>query len=138
MDARTQQMLSAPALPLLARMAAPSTVAFFIQGSVSLAEVWFVGQLGKISLAAIALAFPLLMLTQTLSGGAMGGAVAASIARALAGDVAKAERLVWHALVLAMAGAAVLLVIFLLGGKAFLRFWVAKARCWRNLMPTRC
>ena len=53
----------------------------------------------------------------------MGGAVAASIARALgAGDVAKAERLVWHALVLAMAGAAVLLVIFLLGGKAFLRF----------------
>ena len=31
MDARTQQMLSAPALPLLARMAAPSTVAFFIQ-----------------------------------------------------------------------------------------------------------
>ena len=123
MDARTQQMLSAPALPLLARMAAPSTVAFFIQGSVSLAEVWFVGQLGKISLAAIALAFPLLMLTQTLSGGAMGGAVAASIARALgAGDVAKAERLVWHALVLAMAGAAVLLVIFLLGGKAFLRF----------------
>ena len=60
MDARTQQMLSAPALPLLARMAAPSTVAFFIQGSVSLAEVWFVGQLGEISLAAIALAFPLL------------------------------------------------------------------------------
>ena len=47
MDARTQQMLSAPALPLLARMAAPSTVAFFIQGSVSLAEVWFVGSVGE-------------------------------------------------------------------------------------------
>ena len=123
MDARTQQMLSAPPLPLLARMAAPSTLAFFIQGSVSLAEVWFIGQLGELSLAAIALAFPLLMLTQTLSGGAMGGAVAASIARALgAGDVAKAERLVWHALALALAGAAVLLALFLFGGKAFLRF----------------
>ena len=104
-------------------MAAPSTVAFFIQGSVSLAEVWFIGQLGEISLAAIALAFPLLMLTQTLSGGAMGGAVAAAIARALgAGDIVRAERLVWHALALAVMGGVGLLVIFLLGGRAFLQF----------------
>ena len=123
MDPRTQQMLSAPPLPLLVGMAAPSTVAFFIQGSVSLAEVWFIGQLGEISLAAIALAFPLLMLTQTLSGGAMGGAVAAAIARALgAGDIFRAERLVWHALALAVMGGVGLLVIFLLGGRAFLQF----------------
>ena len=123
MDARTQKMLSAPPLPLLVGMAAPSTVAFFIQGSVSLAEVWFIGQLGEISLAAIALAFPLLMLTQTLSGGAMGGAVAAAIARALgAGDIVRAERLVWHALALAVMGGVGLLVIFLLGGRAFLQF----------------
>jgi putative MATE family efflux protein len=108
---------------LLVGMAAPSTVAFFIQGSVSLAEVWFIGQLGEISLAAIALAFPLLMLTQTLSGGAMGGAVAAAIARALgAGDIVRAERLVWHALALAVMGGVGLLVIFLLGGRAFLQF----------------
>ena len=123
MDPRTQQMLSAPPLPLLVGMAAPSTVAFFIQGSVSLAEVWFIGQLGETSLAAIALAFPLLMLTQTLSGGAMGGAVAAAIARALgAGDIVRAERLVWHALALAVMGGVGLLVIFLLGGRAFLQF----------------
>ena len=123
MDPRTQQMLSASPLPLLVGMAAPSTVAFFIQGSVSLAEVWFIGQLGEISLAAIALAFPLLMLTQTLSGGAMGGAVAAAIARALgAGDIVRAERLVWHALALAVMGGVGLLVIFLLGGRAFLQF----------------
>ena len=123
MDPRTQKMLSAPPLPLLVGMAAPSTVAFFIQGSVSLAEVWFIGQLGEISLAAIALAFPLLMLTQTLSGGAMGGAVAAAIARALgAGDIVRAERLVWHALALAVMGGVGLLVIFLLGGRAFLQF----------------
>ena len=123
MDPRAQQMLSAPPLPLLVGMAAPSTVAFFIQGSVSLAEVWFIGQLGEISLAAIALAFPLLMLTQTLSGGAMGGAVAAAIARALgAGDIVRAERLVWHALALAVMGGVGLLVIFLLGGRAFLQF----------------
>jgi putative MATE family efflux protein len=108
---------------MLVGMAAPSTVAFFIQGSVSLAEVWFIGRLGEISLAAIALAFPLLMLTQTLSGGAMGGAVAAAIARALgAGDIVRAERLVWHALALGIMGGVGVLVIFLLGGRAFLQF----------------
>ena len=123
MDARTQLMLTEPPLPLLLRMATPSTVAFFVQGSVSLTEVWFIGRLGEVSLAAIALAFPLLMLTQTLSGGAMGGAVASSIARALgAGDQPRAERLVWHALALAVAGAALLFLLFLMGGKAFLHF----------------
>ena len=91
MDPRTKHMLTAPPLPLLVRMATPSTLAFFVQGIVSLAEVWFIGRLGSISLAAIALSFPLLMLTQTLSGGAIGGAVASAIARALgAGDVTRA------------------------------------------------
>ena len=62
-------------------------LAFLIQASVSMAEILFIGPLGSLSLAAIALVFPLLMLTQTLSGGAMGGAVASAIARALgAGD----------------------------------------------------
>ena len=106
MDPKTQHLLTAKPLPLLVRMAAPSTLAFLVQGSVSLAEVWFIGQLGSISLAAIALAFPFLMLTQTLSGGAMGGAVASAIARALgAGDIHRAEQLIWHALALGAAGA---------------------------------
>ena len=52
MDPRTKHMLTAAPLPLLARMATPSTLAFFVQGIVSLAEVWFIGQLGSISLAA--------------------------------------------------------------------------------------
>ena len=61
MDPRTQHLLTAPPLPLLARMSTPSTLAFLVQGMVSLAEVWFIGPLGSISLAAIALVFPLLM-----------------------------------------------------------------------------
>jgi putative MATE family efflux protein len=122
MDPKTQHLLTAPPLPLLLRMAAPSTIAFLVQGSVSLAEVWFIGQLGSVSLAAIALAFPFLMLTQTMSGGAMGGAVASAIARAVgAGDLARAEQLLWHALALGIAGALLLLALFSLGGAAFLR-----------------
>lgn len=123
MDQRTQQLLTAPALPLLLSMSAPNSIAFFIQASVSLAEVWFIGRLGSASLAAIALVFPLLMLLQTLSGGAMGGAVASAIARALgAGDPQRAETLIWHALALAAFGAVTLLVIFLLLGSEFLSF----------------
>ena len=80
---RTYAMLNGPILPLLAKMATPQAVGFFIQGSVSIAEIWFIGQLGTTGLAAMALVFPLLMLIQMLSGGAMGGAVTGSVARAL-------------------------------------------------------
>ena len=110
-------------MPLLLSMSAPNSVAFLIQASVSMAEVWFIGRLGSASLAAIALVFPLLMLFQTLSGGAMGGAVASAIARALgAGDLQRAETLIWHALALAAMGAVALLVVFLMAGSEFLRF----------------
>ena len=123
MDQRTQKLLTAPAMPLLLSMSAPNSVAFLIQASVSMAEVWFIGRLGSASLAAIALVFPLLMLFQTLSGGAMGGAVASAIARALgAGDLQRAETLIWHALALAAMGAVALLVVFLMAGSEFLRF----------------
>ena len=88
-----------------------------------MAEIWFIGRLGSLSLAAIALVFPLLMLTQTLSGGAMGGAVASAVARALgAGDLARAENLIWRAIALAWAGSLLLLTPFLLVGDRFLGF----------------
>ncbi len=123
MDARTHQLLSAPVLPLLMKMATPNSIAFFIQAGISVAEVWFIGRLGTLSLASIALVFPLLMLTQTMSGGAMGGAVASAIARALgAGDLERAENLIWHALTLAICGAVGFLSVFALAGKPFLEF----------------
>lgn len=123
MDARTQHLLSAPPAPLLVKLATPNALAFFIQGSVSMAEVWFIGRLGTASLAAIALAFPLLMLTQMMSGGAIGGAVASAVARALgAGNLSRAEQLIWHALVIVAGGAAAFLLIFLVFGAGFLEF----------------
>ena len=49
--------------------------------------------------------------------------VASAIARALgAGDLQRAETLIWHALALAAMGAVALLVVFLLAGSEFLRF----------------
>lgn len=123
MQDRTTLLLTAPPAPLLIKMATPNALAFMIQSAVSLAEVWFIGQLGTSALASIALAFPLLMLIQTMSGGATGGAVTSAIARALgAGDRSKAEQLIWHALAIAAMGAALFLVVFLLLGRTLLAF----------------
>ena len=122
MDQRTQHILTAPPLHLLLRFSAPNSFAFLVQSTVSLTEVWFIGQLGKESLAAIALVFPLLMFMQMISTGAFGGAVTSAIARALgAGDTDRAERLIWQALTMALGGALVLLLVFLAIGEPFLR-----------------
>ena len=122
MDKRTEELLNNPILPLLVRMSAPNTLAFFIQAIVVLTEVWFISKLGTASLAAVALAFPVLMLTQQMAFGALGGAVTSSIARSLgAGDTERAEKLLWHALLMASCGALLFLLAFLIGGEALLK-----------------
>ena len=121
MDNRTQEFLTQPVMPLLIRMSAPNTVAFFIQSIVVLTEVWFISKLGTNSLAALALAFPLLMITQTMSGGALGGAITSAIARSMgANDIDKAERLIWHSVVISLGGAFTFLLFFLLFGEQLL------------------
>lgn len=123
MDDRTQLLLTSPPASLLVKLATPNALAFMIQSSVSMAEVWFIGRLGTSALASIALAFPLLMLVQTMSGGATGGAVTSAIARALgAADRDKAQQLIWHALAVAAVGAGVFLAVFLLLGQSLLAF----------------
>ncbi len=113
--------MQGPILPLLIRFASPNVLAFFIQSLVSMAEVWYVGRLGTISLAGLALVYPLLMLMQMISGGALGGAVASSVARSLGmGRTDRAEALVWHALVLALAGAGLFSAAFFSFGRPFL------------------
>lgn len=121
MDKRTQELLTDPILPLLLRKSAPNTVSFLIQSIVTLAEVWFIARLGINPLAAVALAFPLFMLTGMMSGGALGGAINSAIARSLgSGDVARAQRLLWHAILISASGAVLFLVMFLLVGRPFL------------------
>ena len=135
----TDALLTAPPLPLLLGLTAPNTLAFAIQAGVNLTEVWIVGQLGTQALAAMALVFPLLMLTQTMSGGALGGAISSAIARALGnGNQARGEKLVWHGLYGALIGAFGFLLLFILFGKSFLMFLggdgvileMALSYCW--------
>ena len=125
--AHAQRLLDAPILSTIARLAAPGVVLALFQTAVSIADTHFVGRLGTDALAGLALVFPLVMLLQMTSAGAMGGGVSSAVARALgAGDEAGARNLAAHAFVIAVAvglGFTLLLLVFgaalytLLGGK---------------------
>ena len=117
MNPRTERLLAAPIVPTLARLSAPGVLLVAFQSLVSVGDTYFVGRLGTGPLAGLALVFPLLMLLQMTSAGAMGGGVSSAIARALgSGHPALARRLVVHALVLALAmGTLFTLLILLLG-----------------------
>lgn len=117
--ARTQALLSAPIGPTLAKLAAPNVLAMVVQAAQSIAEAYFASRIGVTALAGLALVFPLVMLTQMLSAGAMGGAISASVARALgAGNPARAATLTITAWSLAVGFALVMAVIMLLFGPA--------------------
>lgn len=80
---RTRQMIEGPIGPTLARLAAPNVLAMVVQALMTIAEGVFASQLGVDALAGLALIFPLVMLTQMLAAGAMGGAISSAVARAL-------------------------------------------------------
>ena len=85
LDARTRQLLEAPIARTLLRLGAPNVLVMLAQAAVGLIETYFVGKLGTDALAGMALVFPLVMLMQMTSAGAMGGGIASAIARALGG-----------------------------------------------------
>ncbi|MBU1193880.1 MAG: MATE family efflux transporter [Proteobacteria bacterium] len=117
----TGVLLQGPVLPQLVRLASPNVLAFFVQSLVSIAEVWYVGKLGTVSLAGLALVYPLLMLMQMMSGGALGGAVASSVARSIGrGNIARAEALIWHSLVLGLVAAGLFSAAYFSFGQSFL------------------
>jgi putative MATE family efflux protein len=108
-------LLHAPVVPTLARLAAPGIVLALFQTAVSVADTYFVGRLGTESLAGLALVFPMVMLLQMTSAGAMGGGVSSAVARALgAGKADAARELVVHAVAIA-AGAGLVFTLLLLG-----------------------
>jgi putative MATE family efflux protein len=96
-------LVDGPILSTLLWLAWPNVIALSAGTCVVIAETSYIGRLGVESLAAMALVFPFVILTMTMSGGAMGGGVASAIARALgAGDVDRASALATHALLIAI------------------------------------
>jgi len=120
MDARaapTNPLLAAPILPTLLRLSAPNVLAMGSTAVVAIVETVYVGRLGTEALAGMALVFPMVMLQQMMSAGAMGGGVSSAVSRALgAGDAARAQALAFHAAVIGALAGLVFLALFLLLG----------------------
>jgi putative MATE family efflux protein len=118
MDPRTRVLLEAPIARTLLRLAVPNVLVLGAQASAGLVETYFIGKLGTESLAGVALVFPVVMLMQMMSAGAMGGGISSAIARALGGSRrADANALVLHALTIALAFGLTFMLAVLGGGR---------------------
>jgi len=107
-------LLQGPIVPTLGRLAAPGIALALFQTAVSVADTYYVGRLGTNALAGLALVFPMVMLLQMTSSGAMGGGVSSAVARSLgAGRPDGARKLVVHALIIALGGGLVFTLLLL-------------------------
>ena len=141
LNPRTRMLLEAPIAPTLLRLAAPNVLVMLAQAGVGLIETYFVGKLGTDALAGMALVFPVVMLMQMTSAGAMGGGIASAIARALgARRRDDADALVLHALAIAAVFSLVFTVGVVGGGAGFTPAWAAPEARWMRhwSIPTGC
>src|ERR1700716_1776698 len=114
-------LVDGPILRTLLWLAWPNVIALSAGTCVVIAETSYIGRLGVESLAAMALVFPCVILTMTMSGGAMGGGVASAIARALgAGDNERASTLAAHAMLIGICFGLVFMLGMLIFGPRLL------------------
>jgi putative MATE family efflux protein len=119
-ERRRAAMLSGPIWPVLARMAAPGIVAMLITSLMSIVETWFLGQIGTVALAAVALVFPVFMLTNMLSAGSVGGVISGATANASgAGDDVQTAMILRAGFLMAGVCGVGMAVLFWLAGPAF-------------------
>src|SRR5438094_8508584 len=118
MDPRTRVLLEAPIAPTLLRLALPNMLVMLAQAAAGLVETYFIGKLGTDALAGVALVFPVVMLMQMMSAGAMGGGISSAVARALgAGRRVDADALALHAVAIALAFGLVFTLALFSGGE---------------------
>jgi putative MATE family efflux protein len=117
MDPRTRALLDGPIVPTLVRLALPNVAVMVMQAAIGLIETYFVAKLGTDALAGMALVFPLLMVVQMISAGAMGGGILSSVARALGSNRRDAANvLAWHAVAIAVGLGVLTMVLAFAGG----------------------
>ena len=106
-------------LPTLLRLAAPNTITMTSSTLVSIAETTYVGRLGVPSLAGLTLIFPLIMMMQMMSGGAMGGGVSSAISRSMgAADHERTAALPFCAVLISLTGGLIFSSLMWLFGPA--------------------
>lgn len=107
-------LLIRPILPTVLRLTLPNMLAMLATALAAVAETAYVGQLGTASLAGMALVFPMVMLQNMFSAGAMGSGVSSAISRAFgAGQDERANTLAVHALWIGVSAGLVYMVLLL-------------------------
>src|SRR5262249_29104147 len=120
---RTKLQLEGPILLTLLRLAAPNVLNLLALAGMITFDALFLGRLGADALAGVSLAFPWVMLMQHAANGGVGGGVSSAIARALgAGRRDRADALVHHTFVLALALSALFSTAMLLGAPYLFRW----------------
>jgi len=119
---QTWTLLNGPIVPVLLRLAAPNVLLVLVQTSAGLVEMLWVARLGTDALAGVSLVFPIVMLMQMMSGGAVGGGISSSVARAIGGGrIQETTALVHHALAIAVLLGLISAAIVLLFGSSIYR-----------------
>ncbi len=120
--ARTRELLEAPIFPTLMKLAAPNVLNLLAFTGMVTFDGFFLGQLGSDALAGASLAFPWVMLVLQSTNSGMGAGVSSAVARAVgAGNAERADALVFHAVLLALALGAMFAGLMLLGGPTLFR-----------------
>jgi Na+-driven multidrug efflux pump len=121
--ARRKLLLEGAIVPTMLRLAAPNVMNLLAFVGVIIFDGYFLGRIGISALAGASLAFPFVMMVLHSTNSGMGAGVSSAIARAIgAGQHEKAQQLVFHAFVLALAlGAAFSLLMWLAGPVVFRR-----------------
>ncbi len=121
--ARTKLLLEGPILATLLRLAAPNVLTLLAFAGVITFDGFFLGRIGTNALAGASLAFPWVMMVLQTTNSGMGVGVSSAVARALgAGRRDRADALVLHAFLLALAVAAIYSTAFLVGAPFVFRW----------------
>ena len=121
--ARTKLLLEGPIFPTLLRLAAPNVLTLLAFAGVITFDGFFLGRIGTNALAGASLAFPWVMMVLQTTNSGMGVGVSSAIARALgAGRRDRADALVFHAFLLALAVAVIFSAVLLLGAPFLFRW----------------
>jgi putative MATE family efflux protein len=120
---RTRLLLEGPILPTLLRLAAPNVLNLLAFAGMITFDGFFLGRISTNALAGASLAFPWVMLILQTTNSGMGVGVASAVSRALgAGRRGRADDLVFHAFLLALALAAMFSTVMLLGAPLLFRW----------------
>ena len=110
--------LSKPIGSIVFKLAIPNMLTMSMWVITFIIEGWYIGQLGVVPLAGLALGFPMLFLLLMLSAGTIGGAITGLVAQKIgSNDIEAAEEIAFSGLILTICLGIISAIIFLLFGK---------------------